>query len=129
MPVPNTETGNMPKRLQLQLAGEAHLNPGDQTQNLFTRLFIPFKGARVGISLSMVPIEHYLMDTVTRDLRAARDYDAKGFSLGDLYIGTHIQLVRQQEKLPDIMLSINLKTASGNNLYAVRFTEYPGLLF
>jgi len=84
---------------------------------------------RVGLDISMVPVEYYKLDTITRDIRKMRDRDAKGFSFGDIYIGTYIQILKDHEKYPDVLMTINLKTASGTNLSAARFIDAPGYFF
>ncbi len=125
LPVPEIKTGQIQSQLNLGLFVETHQSKGDQTYNQFTNLYIPL-GNRVGLEWSLVPLEYYQMDTITRDQRFARDKDAKGFSGGDIYIGTHIQLIKETETKPGMLASINLRSASGTNLQAARFTDTPG---
>ena len=129
LPVPDIKNGRMLKNSMIQISAEGHISEGDNTQNLYTRLFIPLSKDRVGVNLSYVPIEFYQMDEKTRDLRASRDFDGKGSSYGDLYIGTYIQILKDHDKWPDVLLTVNLKTASGNRLSAARFTDTPGYFF
>ncbi len=129
LPVPEIKNGLLPTQLQLSGAVESHFSSGDHTQNLFSSLYIPVTNDKIGIQLSMVPVEYYQMDTTTRNFRRARDFDGKGFSVGDVYIGTFIQLVKNKKHIPDMLLTINIKTASGNNLAAARFTDSPGYFF
>jgi hypothetical protein len=71
----------------------------------------------------------YQTDTITRDLRRSREYDGKGFSQGDVYFSTYIHLVEESGKIPDLMLTINLKTASGRRFSAARHTNAPAYYF
>lgn len=86
-----------------------------------TLLYTP----KVGLQIQIVPIEFYQMDTLTRDLRAARNRSGKGYAVGDFYVSTFVQVLENHKSLPDIMLSINLKTASGNKFSDARFTDAP----
>ncbi len=129
LPVPEVNKGILPKDRSFEVGLDGHFSPGDQTGNLFTELFFPLYSDRVGISVSYVPVEFYRTDTITRDLRRSREYDARGTSLGDVYIKTFIHLVREQDRIPDIMLTVNLKTASGTGFDAARHTDAPGYYF
>ncbi|MCB0667968.1 MAG: hypothetical protein KDC80_19210 [Saprospiraceae bacterium] len=129
LPVPEINKGKLGSESSLQTAWETHFNPGDRTSNIYTRLYLPLATNKVGLSLELIPYERYHLNTTTRDARRVRDYDGTGSAFGDLYLGTHIQLLRNRRKLPDISVSINLKTASGNGLNAARFTDTPGYFF
>jgi hypothetical protein len=76
-----------------------------------------------------VPFEYYQTDTVVRDFRAARTKSAEGTAVGDVYIGMLIPLLTDKEKWPDLLLSINLKTASGSMLEDARYTDAPAYFF
>lgn len=129
LPVPDSKDGSLPEKTILELAVENHYLIGDNTTNLYSKLYIPLFSKRVGLSVSIVPIEYYVMDTLTRDIRRSIEYDGKGISGGDFYFGTYIQIVKDRPILPDILLTINFKTASGTNLAAARFTDTPGYFF
>lgn len=129
LPVPEVRNGRIGSRATLELAGDVHIGEGDQTQNLYLRGHLPLFSDRVGLHLEYVPIEHYAMSAATRDERAARDFDGRGFASGDVYVGTHIQLLRDHAHLPDLLLAITLRTASGNKLTAARHTDTPGYYF
>jgi len=129
LPVPEIKRGIMADKTLFEFALDNHFSSGDITNNLFTELFIPLAPGRAGIKMAIVPIEYYRMNTLTNDLRVSRDYDGKGFSVGDLYFSTFIQLLKDHEKLPDILLTVNLKTASGSNLEAARHTDSPAYYF
>ena len=129
LPVPDVQNGRLLTTPTLRLAGEAHFGDGDATQNAFLDLHLPLFSDRVTLRASYVPLEHYRMTPATRDARAARDFDARGWASGDLYLATHIQLLRDHARLPDVLLTINLRTASGNRLTAARFTDTPGYFF
>lgn len=128
-PIPEIKTGVIEKSLTFETAAEGHFNEHEQTLNLFTRLFIPFKNKKVGLQFFIVPFEIYEYDAFIRAQRSSTDYDGQGVATGDLYIGTHIQLIEEHKFSPDILLSINIKTASGNQYGAARFSDAPGYYF
>jgi len=126
LPVPTIKDGRIKDELELELSLEEHYSKGDNTQNLFSKLYIPLAPKKVALELYVVPLEHFKMDSITRDKRRARDYDGEGWVGGDIYFGTIIQIFRDKEKLPDVTLSLNCKTASGFNLENARYTDAPG---
>ena len=128
-PVPEVKTGQIEKSLTFETAVEGHFNEHEETKNIFTRLFIPFKNKKVGLQLFIVPFEMYKYDEFIRKQRSSTDYNGQGVASGDLYIGTHIQVIENHIVLPDILLTINIKTASGNQYGAARFSDAPGYYF
>jgi hypothetical protein len=129
LPVPETHKGIIAQGVQLEMSYLQHKGAGDQTSNLYNRLFIPLYSSRAGLQLQIVPVEYFSNDTITRDIRRSRNMEGKGFSVGDLYLGTHIQLIQGHSTWPDVLLTLNLKTASGTNLASARHTDTPGYYF
>jgi len=129
LPVPQVKNGNIVYDFEVQIATDIHFSKGDQTQNLFLHIDYPLVKEVVSLEFYVVPLEHYKMDITTRDYRYSRDFDGKGFAGGDIYFGTQIQIVKNNEKWPDIALGLNCRTASGTNLEGARFTEGPGYFF
>lgn len=129
LPVPEIKNGKTLVSSQAKVAYQYHHSKGEKTQNIWTEVYFPLFSDRVGINFSMVPFEHFKMDSLTNFERASREQGGEGTAVGDLYIGTYIQLIKNHEKLPDVLLTINLKTASGNMLEAARYTDGPGYYF
>ncbi len=125
LPVPEIHTGQLRNKTSLGLFAEAHLSKGDKTYNQFTNLFVPLS-SRVGVEIHVVPFETFQLDTITRDERFGRVKSGKGSGGGDIYFSTQIQLLKETESRPGILGTVNLKTASGNNLQSARFTDSPG---
>lgn len=126
LPVPEIKNGTAPGKTYFDFAADYHYSKGDKTVNLFNRLYIPFCNGKVGFEISLVPIEFYKMDTITRDKRKTRDYDGKGKRGGDFYFGTYFQIIKDKAKLPDVLVTVNFKTASGTGFEAARYTDSPG---
>lgn len=100
----------------------------DRTTNLFFKAVFPL-GERAQLELSGVPIEYYHTNNETRDLRRARNPEANGWAMGDLYFGTRVQLTRGGGRIPDITVGLYGRTASGNKLDDARYTDAPGYWF
>lgn len=129
LPVPEINQGLIKSDFELESSIEAHYNSHEQTYNLYTKLFIPLYKNRVGIQLSIVPVEFFSYDSLIRDQRFSRNYEGKGHANGDLYIATQIQLLKNHRIWPDLLLGMHLRTASGNNFNSARFTDAPGYFF
>jgi len=129
LPVPEFHGREIPKQKELSLGTEVHHSSGDNTANLYCSLTYPLFSEKASIHLDYRPVEVYRTDTLTRDLRASRQFNPEGYSYGDLYIATHIQLLKDHNKWPDISFGLGLKTASGTNLDGARHTDSPGYWF
>lgn len=129
LPVPEVKTGRIDENAWLTVSAEKHSGRGDETENLHLAGFTPLFSDRVGLSLEWVSLERYRMTEATRDERRARDFDGRGWASGDVYLGTHVQLLTETTKRPSVLLTINLRTASGNRLTAARYTDAPGYFF
>ena len=128
LPVPEITKGFVMDKGSIELAVDGHFSKGDNTQNLFTKLYYPIVANLIAIESYVVPIEHFKMDTATRDDRAARIKSGEGTAGGDIYFGTIIQLVKNK-KFPDIAIRLSCRTASGTNVSAARYTDAPGYFF
>ncbi len=129
LPVPEIREGLLKKRISLETRAELNFSRGDNTQNLFLKLRFPFFKGRIAVELYGVPVEHFTMDTITRDERRGRDLNPEGFAVGDLNIGTLIQILRDQGNWPDILLGLTFRVPSGGNLSNARYTDAPGYFF
>ena len=78
LPVPEIRDALIGSRASLEARADLHFSRGDDTQNLFMKFRYPFLDGRVAVEAYGVPIEHYVLDTVTRDERAARSRDPRG---------------------------------------------------
>lgn len=129
LPVPDVSKGYFDENFYISPGAFYHYSEGDKTFNFMSHFNLPLAPGRAGVMVSYMPVEFYQMDTITRDIRRARDYDPDGYSLGDFYFTTYLQIIKGHKNLPDIMMSINLKTTSGTNLKNARNTDAPGYYF
>ncbi|MCF8379833.1 MAG: hypothetical protein K9H49_09665 [Bacteroidales bacterium] len=129
LPVPEINKGVFSDEFELEGGGFFHYSKGDKTGNSFFVLNLPVAPGIAGIKINYVPFEAYSTDTITRDLRKARKYEPEGHSFGDFYITTYIQVIKDKPNFPDVLVSLNLKTASGTNLENARHSDSPGYYF
>jgi hypothetical protein len=128
LPVPEIVNGKVESIGTVEIGAVGHFSNGDNTQNLFTKIYYPVVPRLIAIEGYVVPLEHFKMDTATRDIRAARIKSGEGTAGGDIYFGTVIQLVRDK-KFPDVTFRMTCRTASGTNVSAARYTDAPGYFF
>lgn len=128
LPVPEFRPALLSERTILELGGEGHFSKGDQTQNLHTSLVIPL-GEKANFLIFSSPIEHYKMDSLTRDERRSRHYYSEGYAYGDIYFGTRFYLWHKKEGIPDVTVGAYFRTPSGGKLSAARHTDTPGYYF
>jgi hypothetical protein len=121
-PLPELHSEGVPARWELEIRGESHKYTGDDTKDLYARLLIPIVKERVAIELCGVVVEDYKMTRETADERHAYATESPLTCYGDLIVNTYFQLLRN-DKWCDIMLDINLKTASGRRLCDARYTD------
>ena len=129
LPIPEIKTGKLSENFNLEVAYESHSSDGDNTQNGYIELFIPVVSNKVALVLSVVPAEYYTLTEETVAIRNIINGTASGNAGGDIYVGTQIQLVKDKKSFPDLMLTIDLKTASGTNFESARYTNSPGYIF
>ncbi len=129
LPVPEMFSGRIPTSHHFETGLEGHYSKGDRTANVYLSYNFPLYSDKATLQVNYRPVEIYRTDTMTRDLRRSRELEPEGYSLGDFYISTLVQLIKDHDRLPDLMISANIKTASGNNLYAARHTDTPGYWF
>ncbi|MDH5608246.1 MAG: hypothetical protein OEY56_02100 [Cyclobacteriaceae bacterium] len=128
LPVPYVKDGRVHENIEYEFGIQGYFNPHETTLNMYNELYVPI-GKNIAVGSYIVPLELFQTDTVLRDLRKSMDHDGRGVSGGDFYLSTYIQILDDQPRLPDVLLSINTKTASGTDLDGARFTETPGYFF
>ncbi|MBC8004863.1 MAG: hypothetical protein H7X84_05270 [Verrucomicrobia bacterium] len=125
LPVPEMKKGIITPGASIELSADFHFRSGDPTQNIWAKYYRSFAEDRIAIEFYGVLLEHYAMSDSIRDQRIARDYNGKGFAMGDFYFTTLVQLIKDK-KFPDTMLRLAGRTASGGQLEAARYSDSPG---
>lgn len=128
LPVPELKRGFLENRTEIELTASNHFHPGDPTQDISAKAYIPFAKGKIAVEVLGVILEHYNYTEEIRNERISRDRNGKGTAFGDLNFSTLIQLV-ENRKFPNTLLRANLRTASGSNLEAARYSDFPGYNF
>lgn len=129
LPVVEITNGSIPNASFVEIGAAGHITSGDKTANVVLNSIIK-AGNKAALGLYFIPYEYYSMDTNTsRNIRGTRDYDGKGHAVGDVYISGYYQILKSKPRGLDLMLTFGVKTASGNNLEASRYTDAPGYFF
>jgi hypothetical protein len=121
-PLPELRSGKVGDRYEIELRGEYHYYTGDRTKDIYARLFIPFAKGRAGLEISGVIREEYVTTDETKKERHAVENRPPIPCYGDVIIHSFYQLLKSN-RWCDIMLSSNLKTASGGRLCDARYTD------
>jgi len=128
LPVPDVKKGFFINESEFALTASSHFHSGDPTQDISGRLFLPFAKGKIAVEMYGVIMEHYAYTEEIRNERFSRDEDGKGTAIGDFYFSTLIQLSRNR-RFPNTLFRMTLRTASGGNLEAARYSDAPGYFF
>lgn len=128
LPIPELRSGRIDTRWEVEIRGEYHHTQGDQTKDLFARLFIPIADGKAGVEIYGVFKENYKMTEETRLERHAVDTESPIYCRGDFTISSFYQVL-QSDKWCDIMITSTLKTASGNRVCDARYTDAAAYWF
>lgn len=127
-PMPELMGGRLSTRWEVELRGEFHTMKGDQTKDVFARLYIPIAQGKAGVTVSGVIREFYKTSTEVRDERNAVEIEPVIPCYGDVVVNCYYQVLRS-EKWADVVVSANLKTASGGRLCDARYTDAASYWF
>ena len=128
LPIPELRSGRIDTRWEVEIRGEYHDYQGDQTKDLYARLFIPIADGRAGVEISGVIKENYKMTEETKLERHAVEAESPIFCRGDFTLSSFYQVL-QSDKWCDIMVTSTLKTASGNRVCDARYTDAAAYWF
>jgi len=121
-------SGSLSLRWEIEVRGEYHYYVGDQTKNIFGRLYIPIANGKAGVEIRGVIYETYLMDEATQHERNAVASQPPVYCRGDIIISSYYQLLRS-DQVCDISISGSLKTTTGNRLCDARYTDAASYWF
>lgn len=128
IPIPELEEGLIKSSSEISFGTFSHFTNGESTYNSKLKFYIPYSG-KIAFYGSIIPVEYYSMDTFLRDRRKSRDFDGIGYAIGDLEVGTQIQLLTAENSFSDVILTSHFKTALGTNREAARYLDAPAYYF
>jgi len=132
--VPEMLDGRVQPMLRAELATDYFKGfRGDRTVDAAFKLNIPLWTDRANLSVWMPAMEWYR--NTDESLQACRVQEENletarsGHLAGDVYVSTDMQILREREIMPDIVLRAALKTASGFESFHARYYDSPGYFF
>ena len=136
-PIPNTLDGTVSSKLRAELATDYFWGErGDRTCDVAASLNIPLFSDRVNISAWMPVTEWWKNSDENIDVcRLADKADdnpriKNGHGVGDVFVSTDVQLLREGKCLPALAVRLAFKTASSDDDYCTaRFYDSPGYYF
>lgn len=128
LPIPDVKRGFLDEKTEFEITASNHFHPGDPTQDISGRVYIPFANNKIAVEMYGVLLEHFAFSEEIRNERFARIEDGKGVAIGDFYFSTLIQIIKDR-KFPNILFRFVAKTASGNQLEGARYSDSPGYFF
>ena len=133
-PVPDMLDGRVSSLLRIELCGDYYVGKrGDRTENIALKANVPLWTDRVNLSLWMPVVEWY--QNSVENMAACnvadenRESALRGSLMGDLYVCTDIQILKEKRYRPDIALRAAIKTASGGGYSQARYYDAPGYFF
>ena len=121
-PMPELIGADLPSRWEVEVRGEYHTMTGDQTKDVYARIYIPVVKGRVGVNVSWVFQEWYELSEEIGEERSTAELKQPVVCRGDIVLNFYYQILRS-ERWMDIVVSANLKTASGGRLCDARYTD------
>jgi hypothetical protein len=128
LPVPEVKKGYIPDKSEISFSAARHFHPGDPTQDVSAKLFLPFAQGKIAFEVYGVVLENYAFTEEIRNERFARDEDGRGIAQGDFYFSTLVQIFNGR-KFPNTLFRMAGRTASGGGFDAARFSDNPGYFF
>ena len=127
-PMPELRSGRIGTALEAELRGEYHTYKGDRTKDIYARVFIPVAEGQAGLEVSYIIYEYYNMTRETVEERHAAGTSWNNGAHGDVIVSSFFQVL-SSDKWADIMVDVNLKTASGNRSADARYTDAAAYWF
>jgi hypothetical protein len=129
LPIPEVNKGLVNPNTNFKVSAETHNGKGDNTQNMYAQIYYSVVPGKIAIKLYGVPIEHFSLTDNAKQNRRILNSKNTGYTIGDLYFSSELQLIKSSRFFPDAVLTLTCKTASGNNLRLARFTDAPAYSF
>lgn len=125
LPVPYLDYARVGSESSVSTGAHYHYMPGDTTLNSYFSFYWNISPGRAAVKIWGNPSETFRLSDQLRNDRQIY-YDDKGWTtqVGDLFISTYIQILREKAWLPSMVLSYTLKTTTGSNDHG-RYTDAP----
>lgn len=128
LPVLESIRGAVDSLASFSVSSNFHTSPGDNATDLVADFRYPF-GERASLRIRYVLVEWYEMSEQLALSRNVLRADLRGTAYGDVMVDGLFQAIKGNPKFPDFTIAVRVKTASGTDLEAMRFTDTPGYTF
>jgi len=125
LPVPYTDRALVEEKSHIEIGAHYHRMPGDTAVNSFLSFYWCIAPKKVAVEIWACPTETFHMGNEVRDQRQIY-WDDPGWTTvpGDIWISTHVQILRDKPYIPDLVLNYSTKTTTGSSTHA-RYTDAP----
>jgi len=127
-PLPEFRNGFLEKRWELEVRGEYHTCKGDQTKDVYAKLFVPVAQGRAGFEVSYVFYEYYEMSPEIVAERHAAGPSWEHGANGDVIFSSYYQILRNNDRM-GLLFEASFKTASGTRIADARYTDAANYWF
>ena len=129
LPVPFMDYGLLDSLSNIEVGTHAHFMKGDQAINSYLSLYWAVVPKRVVVHIWGYPSETFQTDNSVRDERQIY-YDDTGWitQVGDVWISTYIQILKERKNWPDITVNYSAKTTTGGAIQG-RYTDSPAAYY
>lgn len=123
LPVPFMDYAIIGKESELETGAHYHVMEGDTSVNSFVNWKWNIAPGRAKIEFWGQPSETFRISNDVRDFRQiSQDDNGWSTEIGDLWISTFVQILKDKVFLPDISINYTCKTTTGSNRNA-RYTD------
>src|ERR1051325_6887565 len=129
LPVPFIRTGRVGETFSLENTAEAYTGYGEETYNTYHKLYMPMAADKIAFEIDYRPLEYFKTNDSIRNERFARTKRAEGFAIGDVWLTSIVQVLKENGMVPDATIDVSLKTTAGKELKNARHTNAPGYIF
>lgn len=129
LPVPDVAQAKLGTKPSFIVSGEYHKGRGEMAVNPLLNINIPIAKGAAALDFIYRPLEYYETEQWIGLERRVRYSACKGTAKGDLYIGTLVQLFKQDKAPVDAVMEIYFKTTTGKGLANARHIDAPGYYF
>lgn len=125
LPVPHMDYAIIGNRSKIETGIHYHQMPGDTAINTYFNFNWNIAPGRAVVQIWGQPSETFRLSNQLRDFRQITPDDEGWITqVGDLYISTFVQILKDKKYLPDITINFTQKTTTGENDHG-RYTDSP----
>lgn len=127
LPIPDLSTGSVPKISSVSMDGQFHCMKGDQTLNAVIKGTYAVTPGKIALELIWIPVEYAVVSHALKTERKVfHTFYNNRWATGDLYLHTHLQLMKEEGRKAGLLLRVGYRFPSSNMQGAARFTDAPG---